>query len=561
MKILVQKYYLLVLIICILAVKCVYAEKDEARALKHFFNGMYASEILENPRVALSEFILSESYAEDEPTIKFQIALCYADLDNYAQAYLYAKSAYEHGMNDNDVLWLLIFSSANLNRCNEARNYILQGGLETIDALDALEFCDTSKTELKLNEQFLEKLHKKYGDEMLILYMRGKIALLQNKYKDAKEFFMKKIDLYPDTEMGYIEVIKVYDELNIPDSAFLLLKRYSQIFEYDNAVASFYADRLYMNKMFKEATDFIVKRRMSSFGNSYYWTNYCIGYSQLLFTSQKYDHALYTFEKFSEIDSNDFVILYLAGKCYDFTFCPESAIVMYDKALQISHEGDIYGAKFLSLAELNDTINLRLSISESETLSKDLKESSFWAGVALSRIGLYNEAINKFKSAIDTSYSNIDHWFYYITALELAGRRLEAITELDTAIAKGLYEARFNNLLGYVLADENIRLNDAKALILDALFEDPNNEAYIDSYGWLKFREGDYDSALYFVNTALKGMSNDSEVLYHLGEIYIALNNIELGRKYIWNSLQIDPYNDKVYKRLMQIDWSRKHGN
>lgn len=541
--------------------KLVYAAKDESRALKHFFNGLYAVEILSNPRAALTEFILSESYADDEPAIKFQIALCYADLDNYAQSYIYAKSAYEHGMTDNEVLWLLAFSAANLNRCNETRNYILKGGFELIDALDALEFCDTSKTELHLNAKFLEKLRKSYGNEMLILYMQGKIAYYQRKLVDARKFFTQKLELYPDVDMGYLELVTTYDELNMPDSAFSILKRYVQTFEYDDDAAVIYLDRLINRESFKEITDFVVNRRKSNTNSNFFWTNYSIGYSQTLFTTQKYDIALYTFEKLSEIDGHDFVLLYLAGKCYDFTFCPESAIVMYDKALQISREGDIYGAKFLSLAELDDTLNLKYAIAESETLSKDIRESSFWAGVALSRVGLYNDAAEQFKAIIDSFKATPDEIFYYATSLELAGRRLEAINELDRAIDEGIDDAKFKNFLGYILADENIRLDEAKSLILEALAEDSTNEAYIDSYGWLKFREGDYDSALYFVKKSVKDENNDAEILYHLGEINISLNNIEIGRKCIWNSLQINPHNDKIMRRFKQIDGRFERGN
>ena len=44
------------------------------------------------------------------------------------------------------------------------------------------------------------------------------------------------------------------------------------------------------------------------------------------------------------------------------------------------------------------------------------------------------------------------------------------------------------NYLGYMLADRNIRLDEARDMILKALSREPNSGAYLDSLGWVYFR-------------------------------------------------------------------------
>ena len=51
------------------------------------------------------------------------------------------------------------------------------------------------------------------------------------------------------------------------------------------------------------------------------------------------------------------------------------------------------------------------------------------------------------------------------------------------------------NYLGYMLADRNVRLDEAFQLIKKAVDQDPNNGAYLDSLGWVYYRQGKLSEA------------------------------------------------------------------
>jgi len=78
------------------------------------------------------------------------------------------------------------------------------------------------------------------------------------------------------------------------------------------------------------------------------------------------------------------------------------------------------------------------------------------------------------------------------------------------------------NYLGYTLADRNVRLEEAYELIKRAVDLEPENGAYLDSLGWVYFRQGKLDDARGLLERALDRMP-DPTVHDHLGDVYLKL--------------------------------------
>jgi len=76
------------------------------------------------------------------------------------------------------------------------------------------------------------------------------------------------------------------------------------------------------------------------------------------------------------------------------------------------------------------------------------------------------------------------------------------------------------NYLGYMLADRNIRLAEARELITRALELEPNNGAFLDSLGWVSFREGKLEDAEILLRKALERSGKDPTIHDHLGDVY-----------------------------------------
>ena len=82
------------------------------------------------------------------------------------------------------------------------------------------------------------------------------------------------------------------------------------------------------------------------------------------------------------------------------------------------------------------------------------------------------------------------------------------------------------NHLGYLLAVRGERLDEAIKLVQQALAQDPNNGAYLDSLGWAYFRRGDLTEAQKYLVAAAQQMPKNSEVLDHLGDVHARRGNL-----------------------------------
>jgi tetratricopeptide (TPR) repeat protein len=116
------------------------------------------------------------------------------------------------------------------------------------------------------------------------------------------------------------------------------------------------------------------------------------------------------------------------------------------------------------------------------------------------------------------------------------------------------------NYLGYMLADHDMKLDEALSMIQKAVELDPQNYAYLDSLGWAYFKLGKYNLAEEDLRKAVERNSTDATVHDHLGELYEKTGRLKLAASQWEESLNeygktipadIDPGDvGKVQKRL-----------
>ncbi|HEX4748423.1 MAG TPA: tetratricopeptide repeat protein [Bryobacteraceae bacterium] len=91
---------------------------------------------------------------------------------------------------------------------------------------------------------------------------------------------------------------------------------------------------------------------------------------------------------------------------------------------------------------------------------------------------------------------------------------------LDTANQKDPIYASTLNYLGYMFADQNTRLQEAQDLIKKALDLEPNNYAFLDSMGWVYYRQNKLDDAERALAHSVQLESKDPTIHDHLGDVY-----------------------------------------
>jgi Tfp pilus assembly protein PilF len=76
------------------------------------------------------------------------------------------------------------------------------------------------------------------------------------------------------------------------------------------------------------------------------------------------------------------------------------------------------------------------------------------------------------------------------------------------------------NYYGYMLGDLGQRLDEAQSLVERALKEEPFNGAYLDSLGWIYFKQNKLGEAETTLRKALQRESHDATIHSHLGDLY-----------------------------------------
>jgi len=82
------------------------------------------------------------------------------------------------------------------------------------------------------------------------------------------------------------------------------------------------------------------------------------------------------------------------------------------------------------------------------------------------------------------------------------------------------------NYFGYMLAERGVRLEEAQQYISKALDIQPGEGAFLDSLGWVYFRQNRLDQAAELLRKALDKIGNDATVHDHLGEVYFKQGKI-----------------------------------
>lgn len=110
-----------------------------------------------------------------------------------------------------------------------------------------------------------------------------------------------------------------------------------------------------------------------------------------------------------------------------------------------------------------------------------------------------------------------------------------------------------NNDLGYLWADQNKNLAEAKKMITKALELEPDNAAYQDSMGWILYREGDFEGSLKFLEKATKEKKGEDSTLFeHLGDCYGKLDRAEDAQAAYRKAMELETKKELVDQDLIK---------
>ena len=138
----------------------------------------------------------------------------------------------------------------------------------------------------------------------------------------------------------------------------------------------------------------------------------------------------------------------------------------------------------------------------------------------------------------------------------LSAEKLGRLDEMESLLRAAIkqqpdYHAAYN-ALGYSLAERNIRLPEARALVSKALEFAPNDPFILDSLAWVEFRSGNLALALRILQEAYRARP-DAEIAAHLGEVLWAMNQRDEASAAWRKGLDLNANNETLKSTILRL--------
>ena len=158
----------------------------------------------------------------------------------------------------------------------------------------------------------------------------------------------------------------------------------------------------------------------------------------------------------------------------------------------------------------------------------------------LGQAGYHKEAKELLDSALNRFPNEAELLFARVLWFDSQADRVGSEKDLRQIIRMQPDDARALNHLGYMLADQTDRFEEALSLIERAISIAPDDPAIIDSLAWAQYKLGRYEDALMNLRRAF-AVFPDHEVASHLGEVLWKLGEYEEANQVWEDALKTRP--------------------
>jgi tetratricopeptide (TPR) repeat protein len=107
-----------------------------------------------------------------------------------------------------------------------------------------------------------------------------------------------------------------------------------------------------------------------------------------------------------------------------------------------------------------------------------------------------------------------------------------------------------------MLADLGVRLDEALGYIQKAVDLDPYNGAFLDSLGWVYFKQNRLEEAEENLIKAARINDSDPVIYEHLGDLYVQLGTLDKARYFYEKSMahaENEEESERVKEKLTQL--------
>lgn len=241
----------------------------------------------------------------------------------------------------------------------------------------------------------------------------------------------------------------------------------------------------------------------------------------------------------------------------------DKAVALYERGLELAP--DLLEAYirlaflYLSTNDLDEALNV---MDEAVLSHPEDPVVWYYFGLLYNRAQVYPPAIGAFErvETLATRFPKVEllldsmFYFNYGAVCERSGQFERAEALLQRAIRLDTENAEAFNYLAYMWAEKGIHLDQALEYSRHTIDCDPDNGAFLDTLGWLLYKQKRVAEALVCLQSACYFMPDDPTILEHLGDAWQALRDEPQALAWWERSYRINANNKTLAEKL------RKHG-
>jgi tetratricopeptide (TPR) repeat protein len=405
--------------------------------------------------------------------------------------------------------------------------------------LDLLGDAYTQTKDLSKAEQAYRKAVDLDPSELSHLRGLGQTLMAEEKFPDALAVYQKLADLMPDDADVYLRIAQIYREMHQLDRAeesLLKARQYAPgSLEVMYNEAMLYQAQGRYDDAITVLSDAITGVKGQSAVLPSRRRSLAILYQelgQLYKERQNYPAAIFTFNELGHLgDEEDRRARLLVMDTYRSAKDLPKALQAGKEALA-KYPGDsaIRASQALLLADNEQTDEaVKTLLAQSSKLEAD-RESYLNVAQVYERGKRYKEAEQAAHAAEALPGQPRDKavvWALLGSIYERQKFYDRAEQEFKKALAVDPKNAYVLNYYGYMLGDLGQRLDEAESLVQRALQEEPFNGGYLDSLGWIYYKQNKLTDAEAMLRKALEREGRDATIHSHLGDVYSKLGRTE----------------------------------
>ncbi len=392
------------------------------------------------------------------------------------------------------------------------------------------------------------RIAESHEDSAYAQYMHGMLSAQNGLAEEALDFLDRSVAL-EEIEGIHAARARVLLRLGRSDEAIVSLEKAVAANPSDQNLRLTYARLLVDIKEYDKARVEFEKLHQASPDDAELL--YTLGLLSL--EAQRLDDAEKYLMMLIRLDERDGEAQYYLGRIYENRKQYDKAIEWYEQV----HVGDYQFDARLRVADMlglsgrtDEALEYLDSMLKGSQSNGSLVRIYVAKGELLRLARRYEEAMGVFDTALEIVPGNSDLLYARALVAERLGRIDQLEADLKIILKTEPDNAHALNALGFTLADQTDRYEEAYGYIKRAIEIMPEDPAIIDSLGWVYYRMGNYEESIRLLRKALSRF-DDAEIAAHLGEVLWVTGNQQEARVVWQKALQKSP-DDPVLLKVMQ---------